>query len=496
MHDYGRDEWYESRQAADCCGSFIGAVRLLRPCKGACVRNPIGLWVVLCCFLLGVGFVRADRIFLDGVLDPSFGTNGVSIVSIPDRWEEARHVLPRPGGGFFAAGAAEQLDGGNNNAMIFVFTANGKIDTSAYNGGIVRSNLLDSGFALSADPNGTFLVGGGGGYNNGSFGLLRFNPNGALAGSLNPVDFGGGSDWPNALAVQGDGKVVAAGIATFGASIDHGDMAIARFTANGHIDTSFNATGKRFENFSVPNTLTNSDFAGAVAIGADGKILVGGAGGNLMKAPDGWEAGFHLIRYNSDGTRDSTFGDNGLVVSSLNIPKGFPFIKDIKLLSDGRILALGRESHSQFVMAMYHSDGSLDGGFGQGGAVVVPNYGAENVSSVIGADGSIRVVGAGTHVFDLRFDAHGDLLENALIVPPEIPGFFQSYYDAIILDDGDILAVGRAVPNTVPGGDYRRTDALLTRFDRPTIALVPEPAALGILAIACCFVPRRPSRRP
>jgi uncharacterized delta-60 repeat protein len=256
---------------------------------------------------------------------------------------------------------------------------------------------------------------------------------------------------------------------------DQGDMAIARFTSGGQLDLSFNGTGKRVENFFVPGTLTNADFAKAVAVQPDAKILVGGTGANIISPSRVFQGGFHLLRYKADGTRDDSFGQNGLVTTTFGITSGSPYITHLQLLNDGRIFALGHETHSRLLMAMYNPDGSADNSFGQNGTVVLEDFANYNANPFFQADGSIRVVAASNYLYDLLFDSHGQLLkDDRLSIPSLGPTIFaQDYYDAIALDDGDILAVGRAAGWM-----------LVTRFERPIPqATVPEPSmALIVLA--------------
>src|SRR5712691_1227384 len=106
--------------------------------------------------------------------------------------------------------------------------------------------------------------------------------------------FGTSADEARAVAVQSDGKIVVAGRATIGSTFD---FALARYNADGSLDTSFGTGGK------VTTAIgTSTDEAYAIALQSDGKIVVGG------RATIGSNFDFALARYNTDGTLDTSFG--------------------------------------------------------------------------------------------------------------------------------------------------------------------------------------------
>ena len=123
------------------------------------------------------------------------------------------------------------------------------------------------------------------------------------------ASFGGTGTLPQGtitqdVALQPDGKIVTAGLRYNGGSSNFYDVAVSRFRADGTADTTFGGTGTVFTDVSG-----QSDRAHAVLIQPDGKILVGGTGG------DGPHFFFVLARYNPDGSLDSTFGNGGKVVT-------------------------------------------------------------------------------------------------------------------------------------------------------------------------------------
>src|SRR5262249_2754285 len=113
--------------------------------------------------------------------------------------------------------------------------------------------------------------------------------------------FGSSNEGVNALVLQPDGKIVAAGFAN-GGSDD--DFALARFNADGSLDPTFGAAGKVTTLFG-----SSDDFISALVLQPDGKIVAAGFTNN------GTNDDFALARYNTDGSLDSTFGTGGKVTT-------------------------------------------------------------------------------------------------------------------------------------------------------------------------------------
>src|SRR5205085_6356209 len=116
----------------------------------------------------------------------------------------------------------------------------------------------------------------------GTFALARYNSDGTLdatfgSGGKVTTVFGTNGAVALALALQPDGKIVAAGVTASSTS----NFALARYNTNGTLDTSFGSGGKVTTNFSGGN-----DYARGVAIQADGKIVVAGSSNIGLDWPD------------------------------------------------------------------------------------------------------------------------------------------------------------------------------------------------------------------
>jgi uncharacterized delta-60 repeat protein len=167
------------------------------------------------------------------------------------------------------------------------------------------------------------------------------------------------------LVIQPDGKIVVVGTTRRGATVPVEDFAVARFDGNGNLDKTFDADGKQKIDFGEGGSL-----ASAVALQADGKIIV--AGSQYASQQQFYNSDFALARLNSNGRLDATFGTGGKVVTDFF--DDTDFATDVAVQPDGKIVLVGSigpnaEGQASLGLARYHSDGSLDQTFGIGGKV-------------------------------------------------------------------------------------------------------------------------------
>lgn len=155
------------------------------------------------------------------------------------------------------------------------------------------------------------------------------------------------------VAVQSNGKVVAVGYSLMGP--ENSDVIIARFNTDGAFDPTFNE--------GVPITFDEGglDFATDVAIQEDGKIIIIGS---YQVAVD--DLDLFIIRLNSDGTPDGTFGMGGVQI--LDTYTGFEMITSITILESGKIMAVGNAG-PDVLMVQLDVDGNFDTEFGGDGTI-------------------------------------------------------------------------------------------------------------------------------
>jgi uncharacterized delta-60 repeat protein len=205
----------------------------------------------------------------------------------------------------------------------------------------------------------------------GAVALARYNPNGTLdptfgKSGIVTTDFAGGPDGAVALAVQADGKLVIAGAANQELNIDFG---LARYNRDGSLDTTFGTGGTVITDFRGDPL---GDRVSSLAVQADGKLVAAGTIGFREKS----STEFALARYTADGTLDATFGTDGKVTTAFHNPSGTSFdnvLHALVLQPDGRLVAAGTARgtpvHIDFALARYNPNGTLDPTFATGGQV-------------------------------------------------------------------------------------------------------------------------------
>src|SRR5213080_2877267 len=224
----------------------------------------------------------------------------------------------------------------------------------------------------------------------------------AAAGDLDPTFGTGGmvmtdinrsTDIANAVAVQSDGKLVVVGQTYKNNDYSTEDFAVARYNTDGTLDTTFGAGGKVQTDF--PDLAA---VASSVVIQPDGKIVVAGGAFPLFT----FAGNFEVVRYNSNGSLDRSFGNGGIVTTTF--PQG-SYAFDVALQPDGKIIAagtvfvdfiIGEPSDTDFALARYNPDGTPDATFGNGGQVSTDFVGLEDdaFSVLIQPDGKIVAVGS------------------------------------------------------------------------------------------------------
>jgi uncharacterized delta-60 repeat protein len=325
------------------------------------------------------------RLKPDGSLDPAFGSGG-------------RVTTPMGG---TASAVARQSDGklvlaggGNGDFLLTRYMANGTLDTTFGSGGKVTTDVaggFDRAVAVAVQPADGKIVAGGfaqvaGHY---AFAAVRYMPNWSLDGT-----FGTGgkvttgwttNDIASAMVLQPDGRIVLAGRTTAGPSTL--DFALVRYTSAGALDSSFGSDGI------VTTDLGGSDFALAVALQADGKIVAAGYAGTPSGLPT-----FGLVRYDAAGTPDPGFGTGGIVRTTIN---GYQCNAAVVLIQpDGKILAGGNTTTANndidFALVRYDTAGVLDPGFGSGGKRTVDFKGINDQITGVALDATHRILAAGT----------------------------------------------------------------------------------------------------
>ncbi len=257
-------------------------------------------------------------------------------------------------------------------------------------------------------------------------------------GGVLSTDFGGTYDWAYATAVQPDGKILAAGVSNGAGTYD---FALARYQADGSIDPSFGQGGKVTTDFA-----TSFDWAYALVLQPDGKIVVGG----ITDASGSRD--FALARYHPDGSLDPIFGQGGRVIAKLR-PLSDDSVYGLALQPDGKILAGGTtfpdrfvlRPNADFILARFMPEGAPDVAYGVGGAVTT-DFGKESWDDAralaLQPDGSI-VLGGSTNAGNSPGVLYGaDQLAVARYTP-------QGMLDGTFGDGGTVTVDGGSMVEAV-----------------------------------------------
>jgi uncharacterized delta-60 repeat protein len=358
-------------------------------------------------FTVGNTDFALARYNLDGSLDTSFGTAGIVTTAVRASSEITSLAL-QSDGKIVAAGWSYDNSFVNNFGLAR-YNTNGQLDTSFGTAGIVTTSMgaQSSGAEeIKIQSDGKIVVAG---YSETasitSFALARYNPDGSLdtsfgTGGKTTTSIEGNNEYANSLVIQSDGKIIAAGYSLnrTGGRNDN-DFALVRYNTNGSLDTSFGTGGKVTTEIG-----TNNDSANTIAIQSDGKIVAAGYSDNV----NNFYSDFAIVRYNATGSLDTSFDTDGKVISQFEADDGSEafsiFIQnDQKLVVAGNSFDSYGTGESIIAVARYNTDGSLDTSFDIDGKITTPiETESSGRSVVVQTDGKILVAGSiydGTNLF-------------------------------------------------------------------------------------------------
>ena len=328
------------------------------------VRRRVGLvaaGAAVACLVVGVASATP------GDLDTTFGTGGKVLTDFGSSSNDiAQAVAVQEDGKIVVAGYSD-ANGGYEFA-VSRYTRTGAPDMSFGSGGKVLTDVggggNDNATAIAVQKDGKIVVAGfsavSGGYD---FALVRYTKTGALDKSFGSngkvlTDLGSTGDFAYAVAIQKDGKIVVAGKSFASGS---GDFAVVRYTKRGAVDTRFGSSGVVLTDIGS----ASNDGARALALQKDGKIVAAGS----TNASGGYD--FALVRYTKTGALDTGFGPGGKVVTDLGGSNDGAYA--VALQKDGEIVAGGDSNvngSNDFALVRYTTAGAVDTGFGTGGQVV------------------------------------------------------------------------------------------------------------------------------
>ena len=326
----------------------------------------------------------AEIFAADGDLDTSFDGDGIVITDNNSNTESIADLAVQPDGKIIAVGTsypsatlqAVVVRYNPDGSLDSTFGTGGKA---------FIPTISPSSVALQPDGKivvgGSYFVGLlGGEFPIYDFFVGRLNSNGSLDTTFNGtgklvLDLSGGSDVANSVKIQPDGKILLAGSSnqtTIGAN----DYAIVRFNPDGSFDTTFDGDGRVFTTITPQGT---SVFLNEIAIKADGKIVATGSAYLFPQQGEGVDDAIATVSYNPDGSLDTSFGGDGRVFTQE--PSERSFGNSVIVQPGGKILVVGRSrsfnGQDRTYLVRYNADGSFDSSFGAGGKSL-PSGGSAN----------------------------------------------------------------------------------------------------------------------
>jgi uncharacterized delta-60 repeat protein len=434
-------------------------------------------------------FITTFSFAQDGSLDLSFDTDGRVTTTIGTFDDAARSMALQTDGKILVAG--QSYGSSDYDFAVVRYNSDGSLDNTFGTGGIVTTPIGsgdDFAKSIAIQSDGKIVVAG---YSyNGSIdviALARYNTNGTLDntfsgnGVLTTVE-GIYAEYAQSVAIQSDGKiVVAGGILNVGGF----DVRVARYNTDGSLDNTFDTDGLVV----TAVTANYNDYANAVKIQTDGKIVVAGF------ANSGLESNFMLLRYNTDGSLDNTFDTDGIIADQI-FGTFNEYANALAIQDDGKLLVTGITNNSfyDFVTLRFNTDGTLDPSFDNDGVAVI-DWGTSTdigqaTAILVQTDGDIVVAGLRDIAVDLyfavaKYNSDGSLdntFDSDGLVSTGFGGSCQGMA-TVIQPDGKILVAGGnySTQNTIAIARYNNSvQGVIIGIETPetsseNIAAYPNP---------------------
>lgn len=341
-------------------------------------------------------------------LDPTFGDQGLALLSLSTDEDFATAVVVQPDGRIVVGGSVTTGISETGVSLYDFFVArldvDGGLDATFGTDGVAITPISagrDVLSALALQPDGKIVAVGQVGQSS-EIALVRYGTDGTLdatfgTGGISLVPPTTGVLWPRRVALQPDGKILLAVTDPGPLGLEY-SLALLRFLPDGSLDSSFDGDG-----VAVAASPDVRALGGAVAVQPDGKIIVSGS----RFSSGGVLHGVAVARFLSDGSLDSTFDGDG-ITGSWN-PSGASSPKNgLVLQPDGKVVVVG--AGGPFVWR-YLPDGSPDTTFGPGGRAsplwLIDLFDGQTlVDAALQPDGGLVIVG--DTAFSRPLDTRGE----------------------------------------------------------------------------------------
>ncbi|HEX8514717.1 MAG TPA: T9SS type A sorting domain-containing protein [Bacteroidia bacterium] len=301
----------------------------------------------------------------NGSSDTAFGNNGIVTTYFPGGYAQANSVLLQGDNKIILAGKASN---GNNDDFVLVrYLPDGSVDSSFGQNGSVFTDFNgepDRVLAVKLQNDGKIVVSGACGLFNGRcFGLARYNTDGSpdstfdsdgrLTTAVNIY-----SSEATSLAIWNDGKIIAGGYSRSD-PMPYYNFSAVRYNGDGSLDAAFGSGGITFG---------PSGYTEAMVLQSDGKIVQSGWTENNDGEPE-----ITVSRYNDNGGIDSTFNSTGYF--TFRIGPEYDMNTSLAIDQNGKIILGGftiLADDPDFTLIRLNTDGTFDPSFGTGGKVITP----------------------------------------------------------------------------------------------------------------------------
>ncbi len=410
-------------------------------------------------------------------LDSSFGSGGiVKTTASASAHDQIQAITIDSNNKIVAVGYNGSATAGN-----FVLAryndSDGSLDSGFGSGGLVEldfqsgTNRGDNAYALDIDTDGKIIVAGfaNGGFAVGQFALARYDADGTLDATFGTsgttiTPFTSGAAIAYGMARDSTGRIILAGM-------NNATFALARYSSNGILDTSFGTNG-----LIEPDPVNGgtAHTVRAIAVDSNDRVIVAGFTSTSTSSD------FILARYTTSGILDSSFGSGGIV----NIDFGGKDQAYAMTLDSSGNIVVGGYSGGALALARYTSTGTPDASFGSNGKVTTDATGANDIIYGLTMDNADNIVVGGmfgsnfgiarytpSGLLDTTFTATG------LVNTDVAGGGMQDLAYAVRVDSSNrIIAAGRAYSGT----NY---DFALARYlvnNAPTVASISVSGSLQI----------------
>ncbi|MCA9591450.1 MAG: hypothetical protein KC657_39415, partial [Myxococcales bacterium] len=330
-----------------------------------------------------------------GTLDPTFGNGGMVVLAYPNETANAKAVVVQPDGRIVVGG--EKTSTAEGFALVRLL-ANGTLDTTFGTGGLVETKVGNTSHvlrALALQPDGKILAAGYTRFvgQNFDFAVLRYASDGTLDPTFGTAgivltDFTTRTDQAMAMALMADGRILVAG-QTLSDDLTVAEMAFARYNPDGSLDTTFGSGGR-----ATVDVRGTPDQARGIVPLPGGKILAAGT----SRDPAVSRTDMVAVRLNADGALDTTFGNAGFFLTNFGGP-GSHTAQAIVIDSAGRPLLggfYGTTAPRDFIAIRLTAAGAFDATFGDGGVATADFQGRDDNGSALLVEQGDRYVLAGS----------------------------------------------------------------------------------------------------